>query len=111
MRARVDKPGTIQRMSAAHHSSTDLAEAEACGAAAVRLALDGRSGLMVTRVREGDEPYRCSTGSAPLAAIANQQRTLPSEFIAPDGRAPSQAFVRYAGPLIGEPLPEYAQLG
>jgi 6-phosphofructokinase 1 len=110
VRARVDKPGTIQRMSTDHHSNVDLDEAEACGAAAVRLALEGRSGLMVTLVRESDEPYCWSTGTAPLPAIANRQRTMPDRFIRPDGRAPSEAFVRYARPLIGPPLPNYASL-
>ena len=109
VRARVDKPGTIQRMSTAHHSTTDLAEAEAAGRAAVRLALDGVSGQMVTLVRESDEPYRCTTASAPLAAIANQQRTMPDDFIAGADRA-ADAFLRYARPLIGGPLPDYARL-
>jgi 6-phosphofructokinase 1 len=110
LRARVDKPGTIQRMSSAHHSTTDLAEAEAAGAAAVRLAVAGRSGLMVTLVRESDAPYRCSTGTASLRQIANEQRRLPPELLGPDDRAPAEAFLRYARPLIGEPLPEYARL-
>jgi 6-phosphofructokinase 1 len=110
VRVRVDKPGTLQRMSAAHHSRCDLAEAEAAGATAVGLALEGRSDLMVTLVRESDDPYRCSTGTAPLAEIANHQRTLPPEFIASDGFGLTAAFERYARPLLGDPLPEYARL-
>jgi ATP-dependent phosphofructokinase / diphosphate-dependent phosphofructokinase len=111
VRARVDKPGTLQRTSAAHVSATDLIEAELVGSVAVSLALAGRSDVMVTLVRVSDEPYRCVAGEAPLAAIANHQRTIPDEFIETDQRGLTEAFVRYAGPLIGGPLPEYARLG
>lgn len=110
VRARVDKPGTLQRTSTAHHSPIDLAEAEAAGRAAVRLALAGVSGQMVTLVREGDDPYRCTTGSAPLAAFANQERRLPPDFIADSPETPNEAFLRYARPLIGPTLPEFARL-
>ena len=110
VRTRVDKPGTLQRSSAAHLSTTDLAEAEMAGRAAVRLALAGRSDLMVTLVREPGDPYRCSTGTAPLAEVANRQRTIPAEFIGSDGHSLTAAFEAYARPLIGDPLPEYAAL-
>jgi ATP-dependent phosphofructokinase / diphosphate-dependent phosphofructokinase len=108
VRTRVDKPGTIQRMSIAHQSSSDRREAELAGAAAVALALAGRSDLMVTLTRESEQPYRCGTATAPLADIANLQRLLPDEFIAADGHSLTAAFERYALPLLGDPLPEYA---
>ena len=110
VRTRVDKPGTLQRSSAAHLSTTDLAEAEMAGRAAVGLALAGASDLMVTLVREPGEPYRCSTGTAPLAEVANRQRTIPAEFIGSDGHSLTAAFEAYARPLIGDPLPNYAAL-
>jgi 6-phosphofructokinase len=110
VRVRVDKPGTLQRMSLAHVSLTDLAEAEAAGRAAVGLAAEGRTDVMVTLVRESDEPYRCGIGLAPLTEIANRQRNMPAELIAQDGRGPAAAFERYARPLLGEPLPQYARL-
>jgi 6-phosphofructokinase 1 len=110
VRTRVDKPGTIQRMSIAHQSSTDRQEAESAGAAAVTHALAGQSDLMVTLTRQSDQPYRCETATTPLATIANQQRLLPDEFIEPDGHSLTPAFTRYALPLLGDPLPEYASL-
>jgi ATP-dependent phosphofructokinase / diphosphate-dependent phosphofructokinase len=110
VRTRVDKPGTIQRMSIAHQSSSDRQEAEAVGAAAVAHALAGRSDVMVTLTRQSDEPYHCGTGTAPLATIANQQRLLPDELIGADGCSLTAAFERYARPLLGETLPEYASL-
>jgi 6-phosphofructokinase 1 len=110
VRARVDKPGTLQRVSAAHHSATDLEESEAAGRAAVHLALEGRSGVMVTLVRESDEPYRCRMGTASLEEVANRQRAMPAELIAPDGLGPSASFERYARPLLGGPLSRYATI-
>ena len=110
VRTRVDKPGTIQRMSIAHQSSSDRREAELAGGSAVTLALAGRSDLMVTLTREGERPYRCGTATAPLAEIANLQRLLPDEFIAEDGHSLTAAFAEYAQPLLGDPLPEYASL-
>ncbi len=111
LRARYDKPGGLQRMAMWCASSVDLAEAAECGRAAVRLALDGVTDRMVTLVRDGDEPYRWSTSSAPLALIANRQKLLPDEFLTGDGRGVTDAFRRYAMPLLGpDPLPEYVRL-
>jgi 6-phosphofructokinase 1 len=89
----------------------DLREAREVGRAAVRLALSGETQRMVTLVREGDEPYRWHTDSAPLSEIANRQWLLPDDYLTPDGRDTTDAFRRYALPLLGpEPLPRYTTL-
>lgn len=112
LRARFDKPGSLQRMSMAWASPIDLAEARAVGRAAVVLAVNGETDLMVTLEREPDGLYRCVTGSVPLAAVANRQWLLPSEYLETDGRMTTEAFRRYALPLLGpEPLPVYERLG
>lgn len=110
LRARYDRPGTIQRMSMALASPVDLDEAEAVGREGVRLALAGVSDRMVTLVRESDEPYRCGLGSVELAAIANTERHLPDAFIGAGGRSLTPAFAAYARPLLGAPPPDYARL-
>lgn len=111
LRARFDKPGSLQRMSMLTASSVDLAEAEAVGRAAVRLALVNETDRMVTLLRHEDAPYATTTGSAPLERIANRQWLLPSCFLSPDGTAVTQAFRAYARPLLGpEPLPRYTRL-
>jgi 6-phosphofructokinase 1 len=111
LRSRFDKPGSLQRMSMITASSVDLCEAREVGRAAVRLALSGETQRMVTLVREGDEPYRWHTGNAPLLEIANRQRLVPDDYLTPDGRDTTDAFRRYALPLLGpEPLPHYATL-
>ncbi len=110
VKARADRPGTIQRMLTACHSSVDLAEAERLGMAAVERALAGESGTMVTLVREANRPYRCAIGSAPLGEVANRVRTLPAEYLSADGHTPTDAFRDYALPLLGTPLPRHARL-
>ncbi len=110
LRARFDKPGTIQRTAMAYASSTDLEEAYLAGRMAVRYALQGKSDCMVTLVREPGDGYRCFTGLAPLAKIANALKTLPDEYITPKGNFVTEAFLEYARPLIGDPLPTYARL-
>ncbi|MCL5256502.1 MAG: 6-phosphofructokinase [Chloroflexi bacterium] len=110
LRARFDKPGTIQRMAMAYQSPVDRDEAYRCGREAVRLAVDGHSDEMVTLVRLQNQPYRCETGVVGLAEIANEERRLPAEFINPDGDFVTPAFREYALPLIGDLPEEYARL-
>lgn len=110
VKARWDKPGTIQRVSMLAASPVDLEEAYQVGRAAVHHAVEGRDGAMVTLVRESSDPYRCVTGLAPLERVANAERTVPDAFIAPDGSDVTEAFLAYARPLIGDRLPSYARL-
>ncbi len=110
LRARYDKPGALQKTFMAAASSVDLEEAERCGRAAVELALGGHSDEMVILLRDDGPHYHCRTGAAPLEVIANRQKRLPEAFIRPDGLGPSAAFLDYARPLIGEPLPLLARL-
>jgi ATP-dependent phosphofructokinase / diphosphate-dependent phosphofructokinase len=110
LRARFDKPGDLQRMSGAHVSTTDRAEAHEVGAAAVRAALAGESDRMVTLERAPGPGYACTTGLAPLAAVANHVRALPAEYLDAAGTGVAPAFHAYAAPLLGEPLPRYGRL-
>jgi len=110
LRARYDRPGTIQRMLTPFQSEIDLDEAYRAGRHAVGALLSGETDQMVTLLRPVDSPYRCDFGLAPLTAIANQEKLLPSEFFpGPDATLP-RAFRDYAEPLLGEPLPEHARL-
>ena len=110
LKARFDKAGTIQRAFGLAQSVVDVAEAKMVGAAAVAQACQGVSDQMVTLVRVSQEPYRCETGLAPLAAVANAERPLPDEFISESGNDVTPAFIAYARPLIGGSLPPYARL-
>ncbi len=107
IRARFDKPGSLARMLPA---PLDQDEAEACGREAVRRALAGESDRMVTMTRVSDDPYAVEYGTQPLVNVANTMRPLPNEFIRPDGRGVTEAFRRYALPLLGpNPFPMYGR--
>lgn len=80
------------------------------GAAAVRHASEGTSDQMVTLVRVSNSPYQCEMDLAPLSAVANSERPVPAEYINKAGNDITPAFIEYALPLIGGPLPRYARL-
>jgi 6-phosphofructokinase 1 len=110
LRARYDKPGTIARMSMLAASPVDIDEAFACGCEAVRRALAGESGTMVTIERTSDSPYAVRYSSAPLERIANTERRLPAEYIALGEHDVTHDFSHYATPLLGVSLEPYEVL-
>ncbi len=109
-RVRYEKPGTIQRSMAACVSGTDAREAEMVGRAAVRYALEGETGKMVTLVRGGDSDYVCTTGLAPLKKVAGMVKRMPGEYFDHADFAATQRFIDYARPLIGGPLPHFGRV-
>jgi len=110
LKARFDKPGTIQRVFMAAASPIDVEEAALVGEMAVRHAVDGATDRMVTLERLSDDPYRSTTGLVELSRVANTARLLPDEFLAPSGHDVTPAFLDYARPLLGGPLPPYVRL-
>lgn len=100
VKARRNKPGTLQRNGAHWASKTDRDEALLCGRAAVKLARRGVSGQMVTLVRESSSPYRCTIGTAPLAAVANGESKLPRDYLDGTGTHISEKFRDYLEPLL-----------
>ena len=110
LKARLDKPGTMQRSAGLCISEVDAQEAYRVAATAVSQAVAGVSDQMVTLVREADQPYRCTTGLVPLQAVANQEKLLPDGFINEAGNFVTEAFKDYARPLLGGPLPPYVTL-
>lgn len=110
LKARFNRPGTLQRSCSIAASQVDLEEAYMVGRAAVEHLLAGESGFMVTLERLGSPQYRCTTGLARLEQVANAEKLMPAEFINEEGNMPSRAFVEYALPLVGGPLPEHVRL-
>jgi len=101
VKARVAKPGILQRAAAHAASKTDVDEAFLAGQAAVKAAiLEAESDKMVTLVRGDTDHYSVETGLAPLAEIANGVKKLPREWINEDGVSMNFQFTRYAQPLI-----------
>ena len=107
-KTRTVKLGYAQRAASHFSSQTDVDEAFACGAAAVRAAVEGKSGFMVKIVRTGENPYTWTTDLHPLEEIANVEHFLPREWITEDGFLPNEKFINYARPLIeGEVQPPF----
>lgn len=110
VKARLAKPGIMQRAAAHAASKTDVDEAYLAGQAAVRAAINGETDKMITLVRGEGETYTCETGLAPLRDIANGVKKLPREWINEDNVSMNFQFVRYAQPLIqGEVTPPHDQ--
>ena len=103
--ARSDVPGTLQRHDIAYASTVDLAEAYAVGCKAAELAGRGVSGMMATILREPGTAYAVRYGQVPLEEVANSERTFPAAWIDRDACDVTDAYVRYARPLIGEGWP------
>jgi 6-phosphofructokinase 1 len=107
VKARANKPGTLQRTSVALTSPVDRAEAFEAGRAAARRLARGDSGGMVSLTRPEWGPYRCEFGVVPLDQVANRERRMPEEFLPAQGWGVRSGFVEYATPLLGaapEPL-------
>jgi 6-phosphofructokinase 1 len=119
LKCRYNKLDTCQRNAVHFASRTDSDEAYLCGQQAVRLAVVGVAGVMVTLRREADRPYRSSTGQVALGDVGHGVRQLPRDFLDEEGTGISDEMRRYAGPLLlGEVplrlgldgLPEFARL-
>lgn len=94
-----------QRAAAHVASLADYREALDAGKTAVKLASDGKTGLMVAFVREDG---KIKTSAVDLNNVANAVKALPDEFIAEDGAGITEKFDEYALPLIqGEVKHQY----
>ncbi|MBA7571324.1 Pyrophosphate--fructose 6-phosphate 1-phosphotransferase [subsurface metagenome] len=110
IKARFDKPGTIQRVSMMCASEVDTEEAYQVGRVAVEQALQGKSGYMITLERFPSDEYKYTTGLMQLEHVANLKKEIPNEFINDDSNDVTEEFLEWARPLIKPGLPEYARL-
>ena len=100
IKSRAVRLGYAQRAAAHYASLTDVVEAAACGEAAMRAAVEGKSGFMAKIVRLSDAPYKWTTGLQPLGDIANVEHLVPRDWLSDDGFLPNEKFIAYARPLI-----------
>ena len=102
-RVRADTFGYLQRSFPGVTSETDLKEAFAAGAAAVKAALKGQlSKGTIAIVRETTKKYRVAFAPVPIANAAKYTRSLPKEYIAKNGHDVTAAFLAYAKPIVGD---------
>jgi len=109
-RVRADTFGYLQRSFAALRSDVDAKEARACGHYAVKLAMDSTSGSIAIKRIAGGKDYAVELFRTELANVAEKTKSMPNEFMNAEGNDVTEAFVEYAGPLVGE-LPKTYYLG
>ena len=108
----------MQRCAAHLASKVDVEEAFEAGSAAVRFACDGETDQMVIFERQKGDKYVMKPVLMPLEKAANTEKTVPLEWITPDGTGLTEDFIKYALPLIQgdakapleDGLPRFARL-
>lgn len=110
IKARSEKPGLCGRTSVALQSPVDREEAILAGAEAVKAAIAGKTGVMVGFERVPGAEYMARTILIPIEQVMLEERTVPDEFIAPEGNDVTQSFLEWCRPLIGPALTPFASL-
>ncbi|HNZ04059.1 MAG TPA: diphosphate--fructose-6-phosphate 1-phosphotransferase [Myxococcota bacterium] len=90
-------------------SEVDRHEALMAGVEGVRLAVSGKSGLMVSFERAPGDVYECRYVAVPLLKVNEGKQTMPDRFIDDENSFVTPAFLDYLRPLVGE-LPEMGRL-
>ena len=103
LKASYDKIGNLSRFAIQSASVVDSGEALMAGQAAVRRAVDGMNGFMITISRHLDpnKPYSSLIGMVRLSLGARSDKVVPEAFIKETGNFVTEAFEKYATPLIG----------
>lgn len=107
-RVRSDTFGYLQRSFLGCVSEVDQHEAREVGEKAAHYAIWHNVDGSVAIKREGD--YAVSYFLTPLETVARHSTTMPDAFINDEGNDVTDAFIRYARPLVGSmPQPERIQ--
>jgi len=110
IRPRFDKPGYLQRSFAELISPVDREEAYQAGVEGVKAACAGATGQMISFERLPGSAYAIAYRLQDLSQIANEEKKVPGDYINASGNDVTEAFLAYARPLIGGPLPPYGRL-
>jgi len=90
----------MQRCSSHISSKRDITEAERIGGAAVKVALDGNSGVAMIFKRVSNHPYNVRIDYVDVKMVANKVKYFPTEWIAENGHDVTQEAIEYCLPLI-----------
>jgi len=109
-RVRADTFGYLQRSFVGFQSPIDADEARRCGREAVKFSMAEQSGsVAMKRTGEGDN-YAVDIICTELRNVVEKTKSMPDDFISPQGNGVTEAFINYASPLTGE-LPKTFFLG
>lgn len=99
---------TPQRCASHILSKTDIDEAFNLGYSAVDAAVSGRTGIVMAIKRVSDNPYNVTYEAVDVDKVANEAKTVPSDYINEEKNFVTQKFIDYVSPLVlGEIYPEY----
>lgn len=112
IKARSEKPGLCGRSSVPWQSQIDREEALLAGREALRLAIEGHTGVMVGFFREETQDgfYKMRMIEIPIEQVMLLEKTLPDKFINERGNDVTEEFVKWCRPLLGTGLPEFIDL-
>jgi len=106
VRTRAIEFATIQRSAAHLQSLVDVTEAFAVGQAAAKAAAEGATNRVIIIKRLSTDPYAFGVDAMEIEKMANIEKTVPLEWITPDGDYITKEYMDYARPLIqGEVTP------
>ena len=89
-----------QRCSSLLSSLTDINEADLAGRTAVKCALEGVTGKMITFKRADGEEYSLEYGLVDVCDVCNKEKPFPTEWITGNNNDISPEFANYALPLM-----------
>jgi len=103
IRIRTDTLGYAQRSFAGCVSEVDASEARAVGTAAVKYAMKGDidGSVVIHRLTDSDE-YFAEPQLTKLSDVAKHTKDLPDGYINEEGNGVTEAYIKYAKPLIGK---------
>lgn len=90
----------LQRCAGHLTSATDIDEAYGLGEHAAKLAIEGKTGLMASLTRTSNAPYTIEYTGVEVCKVANEAKSIPAEFISPNGHDVTAACIEYLEPLI-----------
>ncbi|MFP3155281.1 6-phosphofructokinase [Lachnospiraceae bacterium ZAX-1] len=92
----------MQRCASHLASKVDCDEAKMLGAKAVKVGLAGQTGKMVTLNRTDDQTYKIKFSTVDVSKVANEEKTVPLEWINASGNDVTDEMMQYLLPLIQE---------
>ena len=100
-KVRALEPSVLQRSAGHIASLTDVNEAFNLGSVAVRAAVEEKeTGVFSTLVRTSNKPYCVAYDTEKVAVVANEEKTVPVEWINEEGNDVTEEMVTYLRPLI-----------
>ena len=103
LRVRADTFGYLQRSFVGVYSEVDAREARLVGQMAVRHATnDNTDGSVALKRLGNDGSYGVETFVTSLASVARATKSLPAEYLVPDGNDIDESYRSYVAPLVGK---------